>query len=102
MNIAKEEIFGPVMPILTFENEEKVIKEANNKEYGLASYLFCNDYKSIINISESLEFGTVSVNGPQFARNLPHGWIKESGIGKDCSVYSLEEYHYLKRISLKT
>jgi len=101
MRVYKEEIFGPVMPILTFQMREEVIKEANNTEYGLASYLFSNNVKDIFDIAEALEFGTVCVNEPFYAFNLPHGGIKESGVGKDCSVYSLEEYYYIKRISIK-
>ena len=54
----------------------------------------------IFEISEALEFGTVCVNKPFWYVNLPHGGIKESGIGKDCSRYSLEEYFYIKRISI--
>ena len=101
MRVCREEIFGPVMPVLTFKNRDEVIAEANNTEYGLAAYLFTGNIKDVFYISERLEFGSISINEPFYAVNLPHGGVKESGIGKDCSIYSLEEYYYLKRISIK-
>ena len=101
MRVYKEEIFGPIMPCLTFSSTEEVIARANDTEYGLASYLFTNDINKAFTVAEGLEFGTVCVNEPFYAYNLPHGGIKESGVGKDCSSYSLEEYYYLKRISIK-
>lgn len=101
MRVCREEIFGPVMPILTFKDKEEVIRRANDTEYGLAAYLFTNNVKNVFEISEALEFGSVSVNEPFYAVNLPHGGVKESGVGKDCSVYSLEEYYYIKRISIR-
>ena len=101
MEVAKKEIFGPVMPVLQFNDKKAVIKEANNTEYGLAAYLYGEKYKDIFEISEALKFGTVCVNEPFFDVNLPHGGFKESGIGKDCSVYSLEEYYNIKRITIK-
>jgi len=101
MRCSREEIFGPVMPIKAFKNVDEAVKSANNCEYGLASYLFSNDVNMIFEVAEKLEYGTVCVNEPFYAVNLPHGGIKESGIGKDCSKYSLEEYYYIKRISIR-
>ncbi|MFR9708111.1 NAD-dependent succinate-semialdehyde dehydrogenase [Paenibacillus sp. MB22_1] len=101
MRICQEEIFGPVMPIMPFNNRDQVIQEANNTEFGLASYVFGTDINDILNIADSLEVGTVCVNGPHYSVELPHGGVKESGIGKDCSVYSLEEYYSVKRITIR-
>jgi len=101
MRVYREEIFGPVMPCMTFETAEEVLAAANDTEYGLASYLFTNDLNAAFDIAEGLEFGSVCVNEPYYNYNLPHGGTKESGIGKDCSTYSLEEYYYLKRISIR-
>ncbi len=100
MRVYREEIFGPIMPILTFNEKQEVIRDANNTECGLAALLFSNNLKDVFEISEALDFGTVCVNRPFWNVNLPHGGIKESGVGKDCSVYSLEEYYYIKRISI--
>lgn len=101
MRVYKEEIFGPILPVMAFTDADDIVAMANDTEYGLASYLFTNDYRAVFRIAESLEFGTVCVNEPFFAVNVPHGGVKESGVGKDCSVYSLEEYYSVKRISMK-
>ena len=100
MRVHNEEIFGPILPILTFTDRQEAIDDANNTEYGLASFVFANNVNDVFEIAEALQFGTVSVNRPFWNVNLPHGGIKESGMGKDCSHYSLEEYYYIKRISI--
>ena len=102
MRVCREEVFGPVMPIIKFKSKYAVIKEANNTEYGLAAYLYTNTLKDAFEFSDALDFGTVCVNEIHFNIRLPHGGVKESGIGKDCSVYSLEEYYTIKRISIRT
>jgi succinate-semialdehyde dehydrogenase/glutarate-semialdehyde dehydrogenase len=101
MRLCKEEIFGPVMPIMQFDGLKDVIEEANNTEFGLSAYVFGTNINDIMLVSEALETGTVCVNGPHYSVNLPHGGVKESGFGKDCSAYSLEEYYYIKRISIR-
>ncbi|MGG1554062.1 aldehyde dehydrogenase family protein [Paenibacillus ferrarius] len=101
MRISREEIFGPVMSIMTYTDIDAVIQEANSTEYGLASYVYGSNIQELFKISDALEVGTVCINGPQYSVNLPHGGVKESGVGKDCSSYSLEEYYYLKRISIR-
>jgi succinate-semialdehyde dehydrogenase/glutarate-semialdehyde dehydrogenase len=101
MRVYKEEIFGPILPVLTFRDKQEVIEQANSTAYGLSAYLYATDINDIMDIAEALESGTVCVNAPFYAVNLPHGGVKNSGIGKDCSAYSLEEYYYIKRISIK-
>lgn len=98
----REEIFGPVAPLIEFEDEEKVIELANDTEYGLSSYLYTKDAKRIQRISERLKFGEVHTNGFKYAIYLPHGGIKESGIGHDCSHLALADYLEKKRITIKT
>ena len=100
MEVATQEIFGPVLPILDFESEEEVVQWANETEYGLSAYVYTNDLKKGIRVPEQLDFGSISVNGPKYEVYLPHGGTKESGTGKDCSYISLDEYCYLKRISI--
>ena len=80
MRVHNEELFGPILPILTFTDRQKAITDANNTEYGLASFVFAKDVNDIFEIAEALEFGTVSVNRPFWNVNLPHGGIKESGM----------------------
>ncbi|MPN28727.1 putative aldehyde dehydrogenase [bioreactor metagenome] len=101
MRVYKEEIFGPVMPVLAFDDGDDIAAMANDTEYGLAAYLFTNDLNEAFSISRAIDAGSVSVNAPFYACNLPHGGLKESGIGKDCSKFSLEEYYGIQRISIQ-
>ena len=100
MRIFKEEIFGPVASIMSFNDEEDVLRLANKTNYGLASYLFTENKKRIDFFSKNLNFGEVQVNGIKYAIYLPHGGVKESGIGHDCSHLALEDYLSKKRISI--
>ncbi len=101
MRVFREEIFGPVAAILEFEGEEDVVRMANDTEYGLSSYLHTRDGDRVRRISEALEFGEVHVNGFKYAIYLPHGGVKESGIGHDCSRLALEDYLQRKRITVR-
>jgi acyl-CoA reductase-like NAD-dependent aldehyde dehydrogenase len=99
--IFKKEIFGPVMPVLTFKSEEEAIQLANATEYGLASYLWTSDLKTSIRVSEQIEFGMVGINEwfPQ-AFEAPFGGWKQSGLGYECGKDGLEEYQEKKLISI--
>ena len=99
MAVFKEEIFGPIAPIMKFNSDEEVLKLANSTEYGLASYIFTSNANRIQFFSEQLEFGEVQINGIKYAIYLPHGGIKNSGIGHDCSHLALNDYLVQKRIS---
>jgi succinate-semialdehyde dehydrogenase/glutarate-semialdehyde dehydrogenase len=100
MRVFREEIFGPVAPILKFSTDDEVLEMANDTEYGLASYIFTNNHKRIQRFIEKLEFGEVQVNGVKYSIYLPHGGIKNSGIGHDCSHLALEDYLVKKRITI--
>jgi succinate-semialdehyde dehydrogenase/glutarate-semialdehyde dehydrogenase len=100
MRIFNEEIFGPVAVLMKFSNDNEVLKLANKTDYGLASYIFTKSKERIDFFSENLEFGEVQVNGIKYAIYLPHGGIKESGIGHDCSYLALNDYLTKKRISV--
>lgn len=100
MRIYKEEIFGPVAPVIPFETDDEVLAMANNTEYGLASYIFTNNHKRIERFTAGLDFGEVQVNGVKYSIYLPHGGIKNSGIGHDCSHLALEDYLVKKRITI--
>jgi succinate-semialdehyde dehydrogenase/glutarate-semialdehyde dehydrogenase len=100
MRVFKEEIFGPVAPLMSFETDDEVLNLANDTEYGLASYIFTNNHKRIERFTEELEFGEVQVNGVKYAIYLPHGGIKNSGIGYDCSHLALEDYLVKKRVTI--
>jgi len=101
MRVFREEIFGPVAAIFKFENEDNVIDSANDTEYGLSSYVYTSNVDRIQKVTEKLEFGEVHVNGFKYSIYLPHGGIKESGIGHDCSHLALHDYLVKKRITVK-
>lgn len=101
MRVYQEEIFGPIMPVFSFNDHDDIVKLANDTCYGLAAYIYTNNLTTAMNFSREIDAGDVLVNEPCFCYNLPHGGCKQSGIGKDCSVFSLEEYFYLQRITIK-
>lgn len=101
MRVYQEEIFGPILPVISYRDNDDICALANDTEYGLAGYLYTNDLDRAFEVAERMQFGSVCINGPFYAFNLPHGGIKESGIGKDCSRYSLKEYYETCRISVK-
>lgn len=100
MDLFRKETFGPIAPIMSFDTDDEVLELANDTEYGLASYIFTNNHDRIHRFSEELEFGEVQVNGVKYAIYLPHGGIKNSGIGHDCSHLALDDYLVKKRISI--
>lgn len=99
MRCFREEIFGPVAPIMKFSTTDEAIALGNDTEYGLVSYVFSKNEKDIRRYSEELDFGEVQINGVKYAIYLPHGGIKESGIGHDCSYLALNDYLVKKRIT---
>lgn len=101
MLVAREETFGPLAPVFKFDTEEDVIEQANDTEFGLASYLFSNDLRQIWRVANALEVGMVGVNtGMISACEAPFGGIKESGLGKEGSKYGLAEFQVMKNITL--
>lgn len=98
--ILQHEIFGPVAMIVPFSTKEEVIDFANNTEAGLASYVYSKDTEKLNYFTEKLAFGEVHLNGFKFDIYLPHGGIKNSGIGVDCSTYALDDYLISKRVTL--
>ena len=97
--ILQQEIFGPVALIVPFSSKEEVIELANNTDAGLASYVFSKNEETLAYFSEKLEFGEIQLNGVKYDIYLPHGGIKNSGIGVDCSTYALDDYLIKKRVS---
>ncbi|MBJ7881526.1 NAD-dependent succinate-semialdehyde dehydrogenase [Gelidibacter salicanalis] len=99
MTLFKKETFGPVAGVMSFETDDEVLELANDTEYGLASYIFTNNHKRIERFTDELEFGEIQINGVKYAIYLPHGGIKNSGIGHDCSHLALDDYLVKKRVS---
>lgn len=97
--ILQREIFGPVATIIPFSTKEEVLELANNTHAGLASYVFSNNEETLKFFEAGLEFGEIQLNGVKYDIYLPHGGVKNSGIGVDCSTYALDDYLIRKRVS---
>ncbi len=100
MKVAYEEIFGPVLPIIKYTDSDDEIALANDTQYGLAAYVFTTNLQNGLRAARDIQAGSVCVNEVHYSVQLPHGGLKQSGVGKDCSRYSLEEYLTLKRVSV--
>jgi succinate-semialdehyde dehydrogenase/glutarate-semialdehyde dehydrogenase len=99
MRLCCDEIFGPVVSLLPFTGEADALAQANATDAGLSSFLFTRDHARVLRVSAALEFGEVMVNGVKYHIDLPHGGVKQSGIGHDCSHLSLHDYLTIKRIT---
>jgi succinate-semialdehyde dehydrogenase/glutarate-semialdehyde dehydrogenase len=101
MAVAKEEIFGPVAPVMTFVDEADVIARSNSTTFGLAAYFYTRDLRRAIRVSEALEYGMVGVNDPTgYTHEIPFGGFKESGLGREGGKQGIEEYMEIKSISV--
>nr|WP_315615075.1 NAD-dependent succinate-semialdehyde dehydrogenase [Alkalihalobacillus sp. MEB130] len=101
MIIMSEETFGPVAPIVGFDDIDDAIKQANDTDYGLAAYAFTENLKSTIKLYEKLEYGIVGINdGLVSLAQAPFGGIKQSGIGREGGHQGLEEYLETKYVSI--
>jgi 1-pyrroline dehydrogenase len=101
--IVQNEVFGPVVTVQPFASDDEAIEMANGVRYGLAASVFSQNVGRAMKVAAKLDFGTVWVNEHLFplTPEMPHGGFKESGYGKDMSIYSMEEYTRVKHVVVK-
>ena len=99
--IANKEVFGPVVTLQRFKNEDEALIFANGTEYGLSSSVWTRDMGKAMRMSRQMQCGTVWINAHFIGSpEMPHGGFKQSGYGKDYSKYALEENTVVKHVSI--
>ncbi|MGE3142332.1 MAG: NAD-dependent succinate-semialdehyde dehydrogenase [Hyphomonadaceae bacterium] len=100
MRVFREEIFGPVAPLIKFADDDEAVSLANDTEYGLAAYFFTKDVNRAWRVAERLDYGMVGVNDGILSNEVaPFGGVKESGLGREGGAEGLEEYLETKFIN---
>jgi betaine-aldehyde dehydrogenase len=99
--IAQEEIFGPVLSIITYRDENEAVRIANDTVYGLAGGVWSADEARAQRVARRMRAGQVDVNGGPFNINAPFGGFKQSGIGREAGLYGLEEFLEYKSLQLR-
>ncbi|MRI34842.1 succinate-semialdehyde dehydrogenase (NADP(+)) [Endozoicomonas sp. OPT23] len=101
MDIAHQELFGPVTTVFRFESEDDVIERANDTPYGLAAYFYSQNLSRVWRVSEALEYGIVGINEGIISTEVaPFGGVKESGCGREGSKYGIEDYMEIKYLCM--
>ncbi|RHW21278.1 NADP-dependent succinate-semialdehyde dehydrogenase [Pseudomonas jilinensis] len=101
MLVAREETFGPLAPLFRFSDEADVIRQANDTEFGLASYFYARDLGRVFRVAEALEYGMVGINTGLISTEVaPFGGMKASGLGREGSKYGIEDYLEIKYLCL--
>lgn len=101
LKVLKEETFGPLAALVKFDTKEQALEQCNDTEFGLASYVFTKDLNTVWYMTENIEAGMVSVNTGIFTdAAMPFGGVKESGFGREGSLYGIDDYTVIKSITL--
>lgn len=99
--VVRDETFGPLAPLIRFTSDEEVVAQANDTEFGLASYFYTKDVSRIFRVGEALEYGMVGVNTGLITTEVaPFGGVKASGLGREGSKYGIEDYLEIKYMCL--
>ncbi|CAB3675003.1 Succinate-semialdehyde dehydrogenase [NADP(+)] GabD [Achromobacter deleyi] len=99
MRVLREEIFGPVAPLVRFRDEQDVIRQANDTEFGLAAYFYTRDASRVWRVAEQLEYGMVGINTGMISNEVaPFGGVKQSGLGREGSRHGIEDYLEMKYV----
>jgi len=99
MAVAREEIFGPVAPILTFDTVDEVVARANATTYGLGAYLYTRDLGRALSLAERLEYGLIGVNDASgYTHEIPFGGFKQSGLGREGGQEGIDQYLETKSV----
>jgi betaine-aldehyde dehydrogenase len=99
--LAQEEMFGPVLSILTYRDEDEAVRIANGTPYGLAGAVWSGDEERARRVARRIRAGQVDVNGAPFNPGAPFGGFKQSGYGREGGTFGLEEFQELKSLQLK-
>ena len=100
--IVQREVFGPVVTVQRFADDDQALAWANDVPYGLSASVWTRDIGRALNAARKLQFGTVWINDHiPLVSEMPHGGYKQSGYGKDLSMYSLEDYTQIKHVMAK-
>ena len=101
MLITREETFGPVAPLYRFSDEDDVVEQANDTEFGLAAYFYARDLRRVWSVAERLEYGIVGINaGIISTEAAPFGGMKQSGLGREGSRYGVEDFLEIKYLCM--
>jgi acyl-CoA reductase-like NAD-dependent aldehyde dehydrogenase len=100
MAVAREELFGPVLCVIPYDDLSEAIDMANDSDYGLAAYVWCNDIRKSHGIAHALESGNVFLNAYGYQSEIPFGGYKLSGMGREHGAEAIREYTQVKSITV--